>query len=137
MQQVQSDLEGLRQTRKGIARKIALSELPEAERPNQLLPLRKALVDTVKMIAYRAETALVGLLRRHLNQPEDGRGLIRELFTASADIQPDPGAGTLTIRIHRMACPAHDQAICALLAELTAAEYKHPQTQAKMIFEMA
>jgi len=137
MQQVQSDLEGLRQTRKGIARKIALSELPEAERPNQLLPLRKALVDTVKMIAYRAETALVGLLRRHLNQPEDGRGLIRELFTASADIQPDPGAGTLTIRIHRMACPAHDQAIAALLTELTAAEYKHPQTQAKRIFEMA
>jgi hypothetical protein len=36
-----------------------------------------------------------------------------------------------------MACPAHDQAIGALLAELTAAEYKHPQTQAKMIFEMA
>ena len=137
MQQVQADLLGLRQTRKGIARKIALSELPEAERPNQRLPLRKALVDTVKRIAYRAETALVGLLRRHRNQPEDGRGRIRELFTASADIQPDPGAETLTIRIHRMACPAHDKAIAALLTELTAAEYKHPQTQAKMIFEMA
>lgn len=137
MQQVQSDLEGLRQTRKGISRKIALSELPEAERPNQLLPLRKALVDTVKMIAYRAETALLGLLRRRLNKSEDGRALIRGLFTASADIQPDPDAGTLMIRIHRMACPAHDQAIGALLAELTAAEYKHPQTQAKMIFELA
>jgi hypothetical protein len=137
IEQVQSDLEGLRQTRKGIARKIALSELPEAQRPNQLLPLRKTLVDTVKMIAYRAETALVGLLRRHLNKPEDGRGLIRELFTASADIQPNPAAGTLTIRIHRMACLAHDKAIMAVLTELTAAEYRHPQTQATMIFEMA
>ena len=79
----------------------------------------------------------MGLLRRHLNQPEDGRGLIRELFTASTDIQPDSGAGTLTIRIHPMACSPHDKAMGTLLAELTAAEYKHPQTQAKMIFEMA
>jgi hypothetical protein len=137
IEQVQSDLEKLRQARKGIPRKVALGELPEAERPNQLRPLRKALVDTVKMIAYRAETALLGLLRRHLNKPEDGRGLIRELFTASADIQPDPAAGTLTIRIHGTACPAHDKAIGVLLAELTAAQYKHPQTQARMIFEMA
>ncbi len=137
IEQVQSDLEKLRQTRKAIPRKVALSELPEAERPNQLRPLRKALVDTVKMIAYRAETALLVLLRRHLNKPEDGRGLIRELFTASADIHPDPAAGTLTIRIHGTACPAHDKAIGSLLTELTAAEYQHPQTQAKMIFEMA
>ena len=137
IEQVQSDLEGLCQARKKIPRKIALCELPEAERPNQLLPLRKTLVDTVKMIAYRAETALLGLLRRHLAKPEEGRGLIRELFAASADIQPDPAAGTLTIRIHPMACPAHDQAIAALLAELTAAQYQHPQTQAKMIFTMA
>jgi prepilin-type processing-associated H-X9-DG protein len=137
MEQVGADLEELRQRRKGISRKIALSELPEAERPNQLRPLRKALVDTVKMIAYRAETALVGLLRRHLNKPEDGRGLIRELFSASADIVPDPQAGTLTIQIHPMACSAHDKAIGALLMELTAAQYKHPQTQALMIFQMA
>ena len=89
------------------------------------------------MIAYRAETAMVGLLRRHLNKPEDGRGLIRELFTASADIVPDPQAGTLTIRIHRMACPAHDKAIGSLLMELTTAQYRHPQTQALMIFELA
>jgi hypothetical protein len=136
IEQVGTDLEELRHKRKGIPRKIALSELPEAERPNQLPPLRKALVDTVKMIAYRAETAMVGLLRRHLNKPEDGRGLIRELFTASADIVPDPQAGTLTIRIHPMACPAHDKAIGSLLMELTAAQYQHPQTQARMIFEM-
>ena len=137
IEQVGTDLEELRQKRRTIPRKIALSELPEAERPNQLPPLRKALVDTVKMIAYRAETAMVGLLRRHLNKPEDGRGLIRELFTASADIVPDPKAGTLRVRIHRMACPAHDKAIGSLLMELTTAQYRHPQTQALMIFELA
>jgi len=80
---------------------------------------------------------MVGLLRRHLNKPEDGRGLIRELFSASADITPDPEAGTLRVRIHPMACLAHDKAIGELLMELTAAQYKHPQTQELMIFELA
>ena len=70
------------------------------------------------MIAYRAETALVTLLRRHLNKEEDARALIRELFVSSADIEPDDQAKTLTIRIHRMACPAHDRAIASLLDEL-------------------
>ena len=63
------------------------------------------------MIAYRAETALVSLLRKHLATEAGARALIRELFVSSADLEPDDKAGTLTIRIHRMACPAHDRAM--------------------------
>ena len=37
------------------------------------------------MIAYRAETALVGLLRKHLANEAEARALIRELFVSSAD----------------------------------------------------
>ena len=37
---------------------------------------------------------------------------------------------TLTVRIHRMACPAHDKAISSLLADLTKAGFHHPQTGA-------
>jgi hypothetical protein len=75
------------------------------------------LSDTVKMMAYRAETALVALLRRHLEKPDDARALIRELFVAAGDIEPDAVAHTLTVRIHRMASPVHDRAIAALLEE--------------------
>ena len=56
------------------------------------------------------------LFRSHLNG--DARALIRELFVSSADTEPDDQAKTLTIRIHRMACPAHDRAIASLLDEL-------------------
>ena len=66
---------------------------------------------TVKMIAYRAETAMVAILRRHLNKEEEARALIRELFVSSADIVPDPSAKTLTVKIHRMASPVHDRAV--------------------------
>jgi len=92
------------------------------------------LCDTVKMVAYRAETAMVALVRRHLNNEDDARALIRALFVSSADIQPDAAANTLTVKLHRMASPVHDRAIAALLGELTQQAFLHPETGAKMVF---
>ena len=132
----QAQLAQLREQRKTTPKKVPISSLPEAERPTQLLPLNKMLSDTVKMIAYRAETALVGLLKQHLTKEDEARALIRELFVSSADIAPDDVAKTLTIRIHRMANPAHDKAIAALLEEITQQEFQHPETGAKMIFAL-
>ena len=115
IQAVQAELVRLRAERKATPRKVTIDSLPEDQRPTQLPPLNKMLSDTVKMIAYRAETALVALLRRHLNKEEEARALVRELFVTSADIEPNNAANTLTIRIHRMAAPVHDKAITALL----------------------
>lgn len=134
---VQAQLAELRAQRKNTARKITIESLPEEQRPTQLLPLNKMLADTVKMIAYRAETALVALLRRHLKTEDEARALIRELFVSSADIAPDDAAKTLTVKIHRMANPAHDKAIAALLEDLTREEFTHPETGAKMIYTLA
>src|SRR5664280_2342152 len=119
IQSTQVELDRLRAQRRKTARKVLLDSLPEDQRPTQLLPLNKQLADTVKMIAYRAETAMVGMLRRNLKKEDEARALVRELFVSSADIEPDDCAATLTIRIHRMASPAHDKAIVALLEELT------------------
>jgi transposase-like protein len=132
----QAQLAQLREQRKTTPKKVPISSLPEVERPTQLLPLNKMLSDTVKMIAYRAETALVGLLKQHLTKEDEARALIRELFVSSADIAPDDVAKTLTIRIHRMANPTHDKAIAALLEEITQQEFQHPETGAKMIFAL-
>jgi len=136
MQAAQLELEQLRAKRKQTKRKVTIDSLAEDQRPSQLLPLNKQLTDTVKMIAYRAETAMVGILRRHLINEENARALIRELFVSSADIEPDDLANTLTVRIHRMASPAHDKAVSALLDDLTELEFCHPETGAKMIFRL-
>jgi hypothetical protein len=58
------------------------------------------------------------------------------LFVSSADIEPNALANTLTIKIHRMASPAHDRAIAALLKELTLHDFPHPQTGARMTFAL-
>jgi hypothetical protein len=134
IQATQAELEQLRAQRKRTKRKVPLSSLPQEQRPTQLLPLNKILTDTVKMIAYRAETALVALLRPHLKKEAEARALVRELLVSSADIEPDDSARTLTVRIHRMVCPAHDTAIAALLKDLTKLEFCHPETNARMTY---
>lgn len=137
IQRLEADTATLCTKRRETPRKVPISTLPEDQRPRQLAPLGKMLTDTVKMIAYRAETALVGLLRPHLAKKDEARAMIRELFVSAADIEPDEQANTLTIHIHRMACPAHDKAIAALLAELTQLNFLHPETHAQMIFQLA
>jgi hypothetical protein len=137
IERLEADTADLRAKRRITPRKVPIASLPEDQRPRQLAPLAKMLTDTVKMIAYRAETALVGLLRPHLAKEDEARALIRELFVSAADIEPDEQENTLTIRIHRMACPAHDKAIGTLLAELTQLNFPHPETHARLIYQLA
>jgi len=136
LQAAQEELKQLRLKRKETPKKVTLDTLPEAQRPTELLPLGKMLCDTVKMIAYRAETAMVALLRRHLTKEAEARALVRELLVSSADIEPDDLAKTLTIRIHRMANPAHDKAVAALLDDLNQQAFCHPETGAQMIYAL-
>ena len=73
IQKLETDLADLPNERRDTPRKARLDSLPEAERPQQLAPLGKMQIDTVKMIAYRAETARVGLLRPHLANEAEAR----------------------------------------------------------------
>lgn len=136
IQLAQTELHEARAKRQAIARKVTLDSLPAADRPTQLLPLNKMLCDTVKMVAYRAETALVALLRRHLNKEDEARALVRALFVASADLAPDAQAKTLTVKIHRMASPVHDRAIAALLSDLNELNFCHPETRDRLIYTL-
>ena len=72
-------------------------------------------------------------MRKHLANEAEASALIRELFVSSADLDPDNEAGTLTIRIHHMASPVHDRAIALLLADLNAADLRHPDTSHRFI----
>ena len=109
--------------------------------PNQghprLTPGRKRLLDTVKMIAYRAETAMAAILREVLSRANDARSLLRDLFTRTADILPDEGSGTIGVRVHASSNPRHDRAITHLLEQLTAAEQTYPGTKLKLTYTVA
>jgi hypothetical protein len=94
-------------------------------------------VDTVKMIAYRAETAMASIVREALARTDDGRSLLRDLFRSEADLLPDVEHGLLRVLVHPMSNPRSNKAIAHLLEHLNAAESTYPGTGLKMIYSIA
>ena len=133
---LERDLSELRQQRRQTPKKIKVSELSIQKQPQQFKPLTKIFTDAVKMIAYRSETALTSILRSHLVKKADARALIRELLVSSADIIPDDRKKTLTIRVHHMTSRAHNEAVRKLFAELNALEFRYPEVNYQMIYEL-
>jgi transposase len=116
---------------------LAWDELSEADKFQRLAPSRKQLVDTVKMIAYRAETALASIVREELARTDDARSLLRDLFCSEADLLPDLEQGILRVQIHPMSNPRSNRAIAHLLDHLNAAEFTYPGTNLRLVYSIA
>jgi len=136
MQTLQHDLDALKAERKETPHHITLDELPAEARFRQLSTHSKQLVDTIKMIAYRAETAMANSLREHLKRPDEARRLLRALYTTGADLLPDPEAATLTVRLHHSANATTDQVIEKLCEELNATETVFPRTNLRLVVKL-
>jgi hypothetical protein len=135
VQHQEKKLQQLKSERKEKPRHLALKDLPEAERFSQLRTTKKHFVDTIKLIAYRAETALVALVREKLSRPDDARALVRQVFESAVDLHPDLEKKTLTVRLHQLSSGAHDEILEHLCAELTATETVYPGTELRLIFQ--
>lgn len=133
---LEKDLQVLKARRKETPKHIRWIDLPEPERFVPLAPTRKQFLDTIKMIAYRAETALAGVLREVLARGDDTRALLREIFTTDADLIPDETAGTLTVRLHHLTNHASDEAARFLAAHLNATETVYPGTNLRLVYEL-
>jgi hypothetical protein len=130
------EIDNLKQLRKNTQHHIPVKSLSEEDRFTRLRTERKHFIDTIKMIAYRAESSLASLLREHLARPDDARTLLRQIFDSEADLTPDLAANTLTVRLHHLTQAAHDQAIEQLLAELNATQTVFPGTCLTLVFKL-
>jgi transposase-like protein len=75
----------------------------------QLRAEKKHFLDTIKLIAYRAETALAELAREKMHRLDDAFSLIRQLFHTEVDLIPDQQNKTLTVRLHPLTAEVHDR----------------------------
>lgn len=136
IENLQKKLEELKSKRRETPRHIAFKELPEGARFERLRPERKQFIDTIKMISYRAETSMVGVLREKLAREDDARSLIRQIYQCEVDLLPDLEAKTLTVRLHHLAQHIHDEAVRHLCAELSATETVFPGTALRLIYQL-
>ena len=130
----QSQLDGLKSLRKATPKHVELKDLPPEQRVAQLRGGRKHFIDTIKLIAYRAETALVQLARETLRRHDDARSFVRGLFASSINLRPDPARRELRVEIHGQTNPIHDAALEALCLELNSTEVCYPGTNLRLVY---
>ena len=98
-------------------------------------PLR-LLLDTLRMLAYRAETAMTTAVAPALDNPDTARSLLKSLFQADASLHPDESAGTLTVRLLHQPTRAQDRALAPLLDELNRTRTVFPGTHLRLVYRM-
>lgn len=135
IQHRQQALEQIKTERKAITKRVLMSELPPEERFTQLRPAQKHFVDTIKLIAYRAETALVHIVREKLGRDGDARALVRQVLTSTADFCPEQDQNILRVRLHPLSTAAHNEVLQHLCAALNDTETEYPGTNLRLVFE--
>lgn len=135
---LKTEEEVLVEKRKGQTYKIPIGEMDESVRYNKLKTESKHLQNIVKMICYRAETALATLLANDYKRREDEiRALVKSLIHAKADIIPDYKNNTLTVAIYSLAYNRDNQAVYKIFEILNQTETVFPNSNLKMIFKSA
>ena len=97
---------------------------------------RKIITDTVKMVAYRAETQLANLVGPLLpSRHDEAREFMRQVFELPADLLPNYERGELVVRLHSMTSRATiaPASLCGVLNEL---DVSYPDTeQLRLVLE--
>ena len=123
--------------RKCISSRIKVRDLPQEKQYNKLIEESKKLKNIILMLAYRAESALFCILPEgYNNAKKDGRQILKEIFTACADLIPDYQNEILYVRLHSLATPRANALAKYLCRFLNDTKSTFPMTNLKLIYEM-
>lgn len=127
-------IEKIKQDLKDTDQYVLVADLPDSEYFQQLSTSKKDLTDTVKMIAYRAETAMATIITNGCEGFTQARSLLQNLFTTEADLIPDYDNKTLEVKLHSLSTYSLNEKLDPLIKTLNEAEIIYPGTELKMIY---
>jgi hypothetical protein len=133
---IEAKLAGARLSRRETPKHIPFDDLPPQHKFERLAPTRKLVLDTVRMIVYRAETALAALARTSLASPDEARSMVKALFNTSADLRPDVVRQELRVVLHPLAEPRLNRMVETILVHLNETEFTYPGTELRMVYQM-
>ena len=116
--------------------KISIGEMPEHARYNKLKTESKHLQNIIKIICYRAETAIANLLAAHYRKTHNEiRALVKSIIFAKTDLYPDYSKNILTVRLNNLATPRDNMAVSEICQTLNDYEAVFPGTELKLVFK--
>jgi transposase len=126
-------LEARRADANAVPARVPVGELhPDSRR---LDPERKRIHDAVRLATYNAESALARLLAGHYPRAHhEARTLLREIFTAPADLQIIDS--NLHVRVNPLSAPRRTRALAGLCADLTATCTVYPGTDLTLVYSV-
>jgi len=114
---------------------IKIADLPDEESFQQIATGKKNFSDAIKMISYRAETTMAGLVVDDFGRFDQARALVCDVFSSDADLVPDTESGKLTIRLHNLSTRALNKKLDKLLEVLNDSKTKYPCTNMVLFYE--
>ncbi|MFW5781448.1 MAG: putative transposase [Bacteroidota bacterium] len=118
--------------------KIPVGKMAEDQRYNKLKTESRHLQNIIKMICYRAETAMANVLGSEYKKSNNEiRALIKSLIFTHADINPDYEQNTLTVTLYSLSSQRDNRAVANLCNVLNETETLYPETDLKLIFKNA
>ena len=132
-QQVEQEIEDQRGK---IPARIRLKDMPSQSRYNKLKQESKMLMNIIKMICYRAETAVANELGAYLiNAKGEKRMLVKQIIQNNADLIPGYESKTLTVVLHTLSAPRYNMAAEELAEILNQTETIFPGTDLMLKFK--
>lgn len=133
----ENDIEALCWERKATSYYIKVKDMPADNRYNKLKTESRLFMNTIRMIAYRAETAVANIIAPHYSRKTDEiRMLVKEIIKSDADLIPDYKKKILVIRLHSLSTPRANRAARELCSILNETETFYPGTDLRLSYEI-
>lgn len=136
IQAYQREIDDKTKARKQVDYYITIADMPMGKRYNKLKTESKLFMNTIKMIAYRAETAIVNLICPYYgNGEKEGRMLVKEIIQSDADLMPDYQNKVLTVRLHSLSTPRANRAVEKLCKLLNETKTIFPNSNLRLVYK--
>ena len=138
IKQMKQHITELVNKRKDIPYKITVGEMPENIRYNRLNKESKILMNVLKMICYRAETAFANLMAPHYKRSsQEIRMLIKSIINTPVNMEVNHDKEELKITLFPLSNLRSNEAVSKICDTLNDTNTHYPDTNLKMIFKIA
>lgn len=123
--------------RSQVKPRLKVIQMPEQKRYNKLKTESKLLMNVLRMICYRAESAVAEYIAPYLARDEDEkRMVVKQIIQSNADLSPDYINKTLTVKLHSLSANRFNNAASELVQLLNQTETIFPGTDLRMIYKI-
>src|SRR5437867_3178219 len=134
IRRLQEQIKALGKKHRQLPTRIKVGDLP-ADSRFRLETERKTLTDTVKIMAYRVESAMLSLIRPHYRHAEqEGRQLIQEILQASGDL--DVQRDTVTVTLEPLSSAHRTRVLEKLCESLNEQHCSYPGTTQLLTYQV-